>query len=96
MSTLFESTTISIYWQRDDTVMYYELQYTFTIRECGNMNTVQVDMINDTSIVLNGTDNGVEEDGDYNILLIAVNSTGTSQAPIILNTTKAAGICLNM
>jgi hypothetical protein len=75
--------------------MYYELQYNFTIRECDselNMNTMQVDMTNDTSIVLNDIDNGVEEDSDYNILLSAVNGTGKSQAPIIMNMTKAAGM----
>ena len=76
--------------------MRYELQYEYTIRECAselNMTYImQMATVNERNIILTGTDDGVEEDSDYSILLIAVNNNGASHAPIILNMTKEGGM----
>lgn len=94
-NTSFGSNSIAINWQRDDAVEYYQIQYNFTIRECKFSSKVNMQnrTVNTTKsgIVLNGPSDGIEEDSDYNISLIAINSNGNSQANMIMNTTKEAG-----
>ena len=88
---MFESNSITIKWQRDDAAEHYEIQYNFTIRECTSimsMQSRQVNTTNKTNFTLRG---GIEEDSDYNIILTAVNSHGSSQADVIMNATKEAG-----
>ena len=82
------STSITITWEQDlsSDVLWYELQYNFTIRECeNNNNTVN------TGIILidghlrnytlgNNTGTAVEEDSTSIISVTAVNSAGKSEA----------------
>lgn len=95
--TSFESTSISISWQDDDTVDHYEIQYNFTVRECANDMDMQITSIGpqmimaNSYVLLNGTETRVEEDSNYSISLTAVNSIGKSQATIITNMTLEAG-----
>jgi hypothetical protein len=95
-NTSFESNSIAIYWQSNDAIEYYRIRYNFVIRECtseASMSTQsrQVNTTNKSNIILNSLNNEIEEDSDYNISLIAINSTQKSQAIMIMNATKEAG-----
>ena len=94
-----ESSSITITWEQDlsSDVLWYEIQYNFTIRECpGNSRNVWNVTINDSSLrsytLANSTDTPVEEDSDYFIMLTAVNSDGKSEPIVIETSTLAAGI----
>ena len=96
----FESNIITIYWKQNDAVESYRIQYNFTIRQCANEMATQItnDELNNITernnyTIHNAASLPVEEDSNYNISLIAVNSDVRSPAAIIMNTTKEAGIC---
>jgi hypothetical protein len=91
----FESDSITIYWTQDDTVKSYKIQYNFTIRECTDeMDTPVTNheiMERNNYTIHNSTNMPVEEDSDYNISLVAINSDVSSPAAIIRGRTKQAG-----
>ena len=94
----FESNSIAIYWEQDDLAQSYKIQYNFTIRECADKMTRLVtshELMNRNNYTIhNSADIPVEEDSDYNISLIAVNSNVNSPAATIIGTTKQAGIII--
>jgi hypothetical protein len=98
----FESDSITIYWEEDDIVESYKIQYNFTIRECADEMARLVTSSSELSEIMernsytihNSTNMPVEEDSDYNISVIAVNSDVSSPAAIIMGTTKQAGIII--
>ena len=81
------STTITITWEQDlsSEEFWYELRYNFTIRACENYTEKGNKVINRSfrSFTLENTsETPVEEDSNYSILLIAVNSAGRSEASV--------------
>ena len=96
----FESNSIAIYWEQDDLAQSYKIQYNFTIRECADEMASLVtshelsETMRNNYTICNGINMPVEEDSDYNISLIAVNSNVNSPAAIIIGTTKQAGIII--
>ena len=99
--SLFESKSITLYWEQDNAaaVESYKIQYSYTIRQCANeMNTDSevTDELNKIQIMARNNytirDSTVEEDSDYNISLVAVNSNVSSPADTIMGTTKQAGM----
>ena len=98
----FESNSIAIYWEQDDLARSYKIQYNFTIRECADematlvtSHELSVTMNRNNYTIRNSADMPVEEDSDYNISLIAINSNVSSPAVIIIGTTKQAGIIIS-
>ena len=96
-----ESNSIAIYWEQDDLAQSYKIQYNFTIRECADEMATLITSheLNETMnrnnyTIRNSADMPVEEDSDYNISLVAVNSDVSSPAAIIIGTTKQAGIII--
>ena len=82
-------------------VLWYELEYNFTIRECqDNSGNVWNVRINDGSLrsytLANSTDTPVEEDSDYFIMFTAVNSDGKSEPVTTETSTLATGIQIYM
>ena len=97
----FESNSITIYWEQDDLATSYTIQYNFTIRECADeMAGLDIEqelsgiMEKNNYTIRNGTNMRVEEDSDYNVSLVAVNSNVSSPATIIIGTTKQTGIII--
>ena len=91
---------IALYWEQDDAVKFYKIQYNFTIRECADEMARQVtnhelSEIMRNNYTINSTNVPVEEDSDYNISLVAVNSNVSSPATVIMGTTKQAGISIS-
>ena len=89
------SDSITITWNQDlsSEVFSYELRYNFTIRGCENYTGEGSKVINGSlrSYTLrNSSETLVEEDSVYNILLIAMNSDGNSEANISDITTQGA------
>ena len=89
------SNSITITWNQDSSsdVFSYELRYNFTIRGCENYTGEGSKVINGSlrSYTLrNSSETLVEEDSVYNILLIAMNSDGNSEANISDITTQGA------
>ena len=98
----FESNSITIYWEQDDLAQSYKIQYNFTIRECADEMATLITSheLNETMnrnnyTIRNSADMPVEEDSDYNISLIAVNSNVNSPAAIINGTTKQTGTIIS-
>ena len=97
-----ESSSITITWEQDlsSDVLWYEIQYNFTIRECldntWNAWNIWNVTINNGSLrnytLVNSTVTPVEEDSDYFIMLTAVNSDGKSEPTVIETSTSAAGM----
>ena len=94
-----ESTSITITWEQDlsSDVLWYEIQYNFSIRECqDNIWNAWNVIINDGSLrnytLVNSTDTPVEEDSDYFIMLTAVNSDGKSEPVTTETSTSITGI----
>lgn len=82
------STSITVTWDQNisSDVIWYELQYNFTIRECEiRSNNVEIGII-DGSLrnytLENSTATPVEEDSAYTIFLSAINFDGTSGTSI--------------
>ena len=97
----FESNSIAIYWEQDDLAQSYKLQYNFTIRQCADEMATLVTshelsgtMNRNNYTIHNSADMQVEEDSDYNISLIAVNSNVSSPAATIIGTTKQASMII--
>ena len=97
----FESDSVVIYWEQDNAVESYKIQYSFTIRECTGDSEMAIPHTNDKLkmtmarnhyTIHNSANTPVEEDSDYNISLIAVNSDVSSPVAVIMGTTKEAGI----
>ena len=103
ISQSFEPDFIVIHWEQDSTIKSYKIQYNFTIRECADEMARQVtnnyelsEIMERNNYTINSTNVPVEEDSDYNISLIAVNSNVSSPAAVIIGTTKEAGIRMCM
>jgi hypothetical protein len=81
------STYITITWERDlsGALHWYELEYTFTIRDCkyytGEGNEVISNHLSNYTL-RNSSETPVEEDSAYSIFLVAVNSDGRSEASV--------------
>ena len=94
----FGSDYIAIYWEQDDAVESYKIQYNFTIRECANEMITHVtnnelnEIQRNNYTIHNGTNVPVEEDSYYNISLVAVYSGVSSPAAVVMGTTKEAGM----
>ena len=97
----FESDFVAIYWEQGDAVESYKIQYSYTIRQCTNDSEMVTQVIDyklnilkarNSYTIHNSASTPVEEDSDYKISLIAVNSNVSSPAAVIVNTTKEAGM----
>ena len=91
------STYITITWEKDlsSSLLWYELQYNFTIKECANSTGKGNEVINgslSSYSLRNSSKTPVEADSIYNILLIAVNSDGKSEASVPEISTLGNGI----
>ena len=95
------SKSISIIWDQDSfsDLFWYELRYNFTIRGCDNYTGEGHEVINGSlrSYTLeNSSETPVEEDSVYNIVLIAVNIDGNSEASIPEISTLGDGMLITM
>ena len=101
------ATSISLTWDQPqrsaDAVDSYEINYSYTVIECGsergNFPAVTVP-VSDSSLrsytITNSPTTPVEEDSSYSISLTAVNSVGRSEPSNIMVTTPETGELLRI
>ena len=92
-------TSITLTWEQlgGPDVDGYEINYRYIISECGDLRDPPAITLPNSSqrsyTIENGADTPVEEDSDYQISLIAINSVGnSSEAPVQVTTPEAGTV----
>ena len=100
MVTATTATSITVTWEHPGGLLdSYELAYRYFINECGNNIgdppvTMTLSSSQNNYTIENGPSTPVEEDSDYSISLVAINSAGRSSSARVLVTTPEAGMVL--
>ena len=98
--TATTATSIAVTWEHPGGLVdRYELTYRYIINECGNNMRdppviVTLNSSQSSYTIENGPSTPVEEDSDYSISLVAINSAGRSSSDSDLATTPEAGMIL--
>ena len=103
MGTPTAVTSITLTWMQPGgpEVESYEINYSYILNECSGVRDPQVTVtLSNSSLrsytIENGPETPVEEDSEYSISLIAINSVGRSPASDTRVTTDEAGTCYSV